>query len=82
MRKTVEKLRRRLVIVESDAIPVVTDRQLARIEKLVDRLATLRDELSEVTFELGADLEVLLGSNQPEGWRKVQAARVTAEEVA
>lgn len=59
--------RRRLIYV-----PVVTTKQLVIIERVVEKLQRVGDQVDEAWRQLEASLTVLNGDNQPEGWKKVR----------
>ncbi len=53
-------------------VPVVTNEQLELVHDLLSRLDVLRplvDNLDDLLAELQSCIEVLDGSNAPEGWR-------------
>lgn len=52
-------------------MPVITDSQLARLERLCDRVERLETDFQEALMDLASSLGVLRGSNHPEGWAKV-----------
>jgi hypothetical protein len=64
-----KKTRRR--VVARTLVPVIHHSLLVRVEALVDRLATLKDEFDEVEMCLSASLSVLRGDNHPEGWMEI-----------
>jgi hypothetical protein len=56
--------KKKFVEVSYRGTPIITDKQIERISSLVDRLEKLWEEMGETI----SSLEVLTGSNNPEGW--------------
>ena len=52
-------------------IPVITEKQLKVIVKLVADLNKVATTLTDAVFGLESQLTVLSGENHPEGWKKV-----------
>jgi len=69
MKRTSAKRERRMV--QRILVPVVTVRELERIEAVADRMERLQEELHALAEDVNSNLSVLRGANHPEGWTQI-----------
>ena len=69
MKRKIVKRERRMV--QRMLVPVITMRELERIEAVSDKMERLQEELQELAENVNASLSVLRGENHPEGWSEI-----------